>query len=951
MRAVYNSIMRRIVILLALLFVLGNLAFANDFKSLDALNSTNLAEYFNDYIGYPYDSHGCLHFTPSNIYLLAKTIPVGAPLTIMPYGESVDLKNIPSLVKLTKSEKDIKLIKDSKIVVYPSQNVLIIFSGDKPYAKMDALVGPAEAFMLPGDIMLTTPTDPGEYKIFRITDHYISSAYYKNTIIPFGAWIVKNKEGNWIYEKKEKWYKAPQNVVKDISLPLEKQQYNYFDVSANAMRYAGHDFGKYVILWTTDGKSHYPEMGYAAGELLFEQTILIKDLVHLLTIPDSDNLDDLVVKNKNFSFYKSLNELVKSKGKKVPIGLSKEVLASYRLYKGFSLSKEDYKYINPKALKAFREYSENRLPRNPEQRSRALGYYYYLRQNAMVIEKEAYWYEKLNKDWEFWKNLKVSLKDDFKKMGILSLENRQTVLDDWLNDRLEFKTVFPSKHAKNVGAQTFSSQFNQKDQQALLFSKREREIMKGLVGRALSGEVIPELKIYSVDALNNYNYGVLLNDILGDLYKSHGCMHVSPRNIYLLYNMLPLKTQMTVYDYSKKIDEKDLKAIPDLAGLVNFEGDMHKLTDVKIAVYPQSGWWIIYVSGKPYAKLQVKGGPKEKYYLVQGRDAKGYPIFEKHLAYPTTPGNYYIFKKVENYLSNIYYNTTIVPMGVEIKRGTKNWVFKDKKGNERKLPSEIEQDLLSKEGSKYNYYDVVKNSSDEVVSVRWGSHPFGRYSIQTTLDYKSPSPELIHSSGDLMMEERQLISDLIKVLSAPYDDLDKCVSYSKNFDLYKTCSDFVNNPQSNGIQLLERANYKLYYGLKLLPEELNALPKDTIIADKIRRNQKLNKDELELLITEGIAYRRGRNIKIDSEKILGLNFDNYQYVVMIEKYAHHYEVLKKHWGELGKIRQALLKDFNNFAIKDSELLSQFLRDLMLRRTGLKRLSNKEALEILHDLLK
>ncbi|MDI6732117.1 MAG: hypothetical protein QME05_06095, partial [Candidatus Margulisbacteria bacterium] len=333
----------------------------------------------------------------------------------------------------------------------------------------------------------------------------------------------------------------------------------------------------------------------------------------------------------------------------------------------------------------------------------------------------------------------------------------------------------------------------------------------------------------------------------------------------------------------------------------------------------------------------------------QDRDAKGRPIFEDHLAYPTSPGQFRLFKKVEDYISNIYYDTTIVPMGGEIKWQKNKWVFQNKNGQWRTLPQTLASDLSLPEAQrKYTFYDAVANPSGEVESVKWGNHPFGKYAMQTTVDGKNAFPELIHSSGDLMMEERQLVNDLIKLLSAPYDNFDECVKNNSNFDLYKACYDFVANPTRQGLlQMKEAANYRLYYGLPLSSAEVKAVPADAIIADKILRNKtNLTPDEIKIAVEEDIAYWRGGKLKVNMEKVLGISFDTYQYVVTIQKFAHHYEVLKNNWNNLNNLRWALLKDFNNFVIKDEALFSSVLRELMLRRIRLERLTQQTGIEVL-----
>ncbi|OGC25320.1 hypothetical protein A2291_02810 [candidate division WOR-1 bacterium RIFOXYB2_FULL_42_35] len=965
------------------LFGLASLAFAQTYQSIETINKTNLAIYFNDYLGFPYDSHGCLHLTPADIYLLSQVVPKGAPFRVMNYkldkkDPTYDFSRIPYLAGLINNQPEVKGLaqyfrnNSTSLIAYPSLDKLLILVNNQPYAQVKALAGPDQPFLvafgvkknqpISWDFMLTTPTDAGNYSILRATDHYISSAYYKNTIVPFGAWLVKNNN-QWVYQENQHWYQLPAHLVKDLQSPTEQQQYNYYDISVDkqgrlvSARYAGHDFGKYVLLWTKDGKNHYPEMAYAAGELLYEQTMLVKDLVHLLTLSGSDDLNDCVGQNKNFVFYRELNDFVASKGKIVPKQLSPQMAAYYKLYNNLDPTKNDYQLIDQRVLKAFEEYQENRLPRDTVKRYQALGLNHYLRQNSQLINKYAYWYEKLKKDWAFWRELRQNLRTDFDQMGVFSLPNRQNILEQWLNDRLEFKFALVPEQAKNVGDLTFSG-FFKPDKGKAVFAEREKKIMLDKIRQAISSGS-SELHLQTVSALNNYNFGLLLDDILGDLYKSHGCLHTSPRNSQFLYDLLPIGTRITVYGYDKKLPAADVEKIPYFAHLVNFQDDLDQLeqrfaqtAEVDVVVYPSSGLWLIYLKSKPFAKLRVRGGPQANMYLVQDRTDDGLPVFEEHLAYPTTPGTFYILKKTDHYVSNIYRDQTVMAMGGLLKKEAGQWLFENDKNDWVTVPQVIQLDLNSPEDKhKYTYYDAVKNASGEVVEVKWGSHPFGKYALQTSKDKKTPFPELIHSSGDLIMEERQLINDLIKVLAAPHDELEQCAKYSQNFDLYRTCYEFVKDPSREDLlQTKERANYRVYHGLSLTSVEVAALPPDVIVADKVMRNKQLSEAEIRLLIKEGVAYRRGGEVKLNMEKILGLQFDTYQYVVMIQKFAHHYQVLKDNWEELSALRLALLKDFNNFVIRDPQLMHNFLSQLMLERTDLKHLSQTDALKRLYEML-
>lgn len=91
-------------------------------------------------------------------------------------------------------------------------------------------------------------------------------------------------------------------------------------------------------------------------------------------------------------------------------------------------------------------------------------------------------------------------------------------------------------------------------------------------------------------------------------------------------------------------------------------------------------------------------------------------------------------------------------------------------------------------------------------------------------------------------------------------------------------------------------------------------------------------------------------MKLDQRKIDGLVYDNYMYVVTVEKYAHHYATLRRYWQELSSLRLAMLRDFNDFVVKDPVIFHSFMRELMLARTRLERLSQENAIRQLAKLL-
>jgi len=173
-----------------------------------------------------------------------------------------------------------------------------------------------------------------------------------------------------------------------------------------------------------------------------------------------------------------------------------------------------------------------------------------------------------------------------------------------------------------------------------------------------------------MDQVNRYNFGQLMNTMLGNLYQSHGCLHVSPRNIMFLYRILPVGASLNIRKYEEKFPEQEFDKIPFLADMIDTTQSLDTLAkqmsdkkSIRVEVFPMSGIWIIYKDNKPFAKLFIEGGPKGKMYILAGREKNGMPIFEKEMAYPTAIGDFFIFKKVTNYLSRLYKERTEILNG------------------------------------------------------------------------------------------------------------------------------------------------------------------------------------------------------------------------------------------------------------------------------------------------
>ncbi|MFA5113908.1 MAG: hypothetical protein WC529_06415 [Candidatus Margulisiibacteriota bacterium] len=953
---------------------------AATYESQALLNGTNLADFIGDHLGFLYDSHGCLHFTPSDIYLLVRTVPKGAKLTIKSYNQRTlpdGYAAAPVFRKLVTTRGDVNKYADmfkkgnARLVVYPGLGQLFVLVGDQPLVKMKTSPGPAQDYRLVfsadpdgrigWDSSLSTPTDPGDYKILGTTAHYLSNAYRDITIVPFGGWLVKQK-GNWVFQNDDrKWYQAPGFIANDLNQPYGQQTENYLDINLDKQgkitgaRWAGNDFGKYALLWTVDGRNRYPELGYCEGQLLYEQSVLIKDLAQLLTVPGPDSLEACIAGNENFKLYRAVHDFLVSSGEVAAASLDPVSCSYVKLFNGFPLNAADKVNIDDRVEKAFRDQRAGKYPLLPDQKQRQLGLYNFVRDYDNVFDKNAGWYVMVRDHWDVLSDLRAKLRRDYNAFGLYSPDNRVIALERFLNDRLEFRQVVIPKRGKP--RLTFADFASTAEEQSI-FNAREKEALRGLIRAAASGETaVPEIS--SVQALNDYNFGVLLNAMLGNLYKSHGCMHVSPLNVYILNKVLPVGARITIKPYAEKAPAGYDK-LPFLAEMVNFNDDLTGLAaqladpgSVRAIVYPGSNLWIISLKDKPFARMMIEAGFQQKVNIMQGRDKNGYPLFAKDIAYPTPPGSYSVLRKVDNYVSNLYYDTTVVPQGAQLKKTGGNWSYRKTDGSWGNVPDAINDDLNgSRRERTYEYYDLGRDDNDKLVRAKWGSNTFGRFPILLTKDGRTPAPELVHTTGDLMMEQRRLVGDLIRVMASTFESFNAATAASRNFDLYTICYQFTQDPQrADLLEPIESGSYKAYLDLPLNADEQAALPPDVIACFKLYKGKEpLTQAEADLLVREGLARWQGGTLKVDDAKAYGVLYDLYQYVVSIRKNANIYSTLQDNWNALADIRQAMLRDLGRLRIKDPAVFAELMRELITERAQMERLTQKDAYRILDEQL-
>ncbi|OGC04732.1 hypothetical protein A2276_02005 [candidate division WOR-1 bacterium RIFOXYA12_FULL_43_27] len=85
---------------------------------------------------------------------------------------------------------------------------------------------------------------------------------------------------------------------------------------------------------------------------------------------------------------------------------------------------------------------------------------------------------------------------------------------------------------------------------AVVLPEEVKVRIRGLIEEVKAGR----LNFECVDAFNDYNFCELSNKILGDLYKSHGCLHVSPVNVRILNEILPIGSVVEIKPYTADYD-------------------------------------------------------------------------------------------------------------------------------------------------------------------------------------------------------------------------------------------------------------------------------------------------------------------------------------------------------------------------------------------------------------
>jgi len=466
----------KIIKYLILSFFFTTTCFSSDFLTL--INEMNFPNISQEILGHPYDSHGCFHFYPADIYILYSIVPDLAELQVKDYTSTPDVavSELPWAIEVIKKTADIKYYKEllnnpsnASVVAYPGSEVWIIYNKKVPLFRMKALPGPSKAYYLSYtnptsseytfDPSLSEATTPGKYYIFGRSDDFFTTSYRYTTIVPMWAKIQKTS-GGYVYYRKNKAYPVPEI----IRIDLEKNYagrliYNYFDIKRDASgkiveaMWGSHDFGKYTIFWSRDKRNVSNEMGYATGEVSFEQKQFIMDLATALSVPSSNKLESFL---NNFSgYHEYINLLYFLKGND-SFYLNNPVVTTYlRLMYNQNVTYKEWQGLPPYIRAAYKLYyfpkdytldseeiySLNKIGINSKDYRKIYGierelYLYKIAADKLIL-KFAY----LTKNWDYFKQIYSLGQTEFAKAHIDSLKTKEDVFYKILLKRNQFEQI------------------------------------------------------------------------------------------------------------------------------------------------------------------------------------------------------------------------------------------------------------------------------------------------------------------------------------------------------------------------------------------------------------------------------------------------------------------------------------------------------------------------------
>lgn len=427
-------------------------------------------------------------------------------------------------------------------------------------------------------------------------------------------------------------------------------------------------------------------------------------------------------------------------------------------------------------------------------------------------------------------------------------------------------------------------------------------------------ETHPPINNKLLGLLNKTNIASILNSSIGNLYTSHGCIHITPTISLALYHFLPVDTPVVIQPYSKTITA-ELRKIPDITNLMNSKSEYFALQQkfkgakkLRFEVYPRQGG-IIYIEDKPFASLDILSGPHIPNRPLQ-EYGKNTLVFDRNQATPTPEGTFRIARKTDFFYAPLYPYTSRLKQGTEIEKRNGTYYYLDHRNNSwQVLPEELLQDIQKSKGDQeLTFYDIEVDEKNQITKAKWGGHPFGTYAMLLKDKNHRITSILIHTNGELILEQKELLYYLSEMLSVRRSESwDDFVNSNKALLGMKIITDFTNNPNSDDYEANESlAFYKLANNIPLKDKEKELIAPFYFPAqkniDNIINGKPLSLSPADKEVLNQYGYNKNINL---SQFLYGIHEDIMNYDVSIKKSAHWYNSLKKSWEKLTPLKAEL----------------------------------------------
>jgi hypothetical protein len=427
------------------------------------------------------------------------------------------------------------------------------------------------------------------------------------------------------------------------------------------------------------------------------------------------------------------------------------------------------------------------------------------------------------------------------------------------------------------------------------------------------------------------NWGYIFEELLTNRYYSHGCFHLTPLGTKIFYEAVPRGTKVVVKSYSEWPSSWISQGLPDLLLCINSKETLKqakeafaKKENLLIEAYPRGGLFVFYYQGSPYAKLRFRPGFEKKGQMYFGQQ-DGQPVYDDFLLTATQAGEFTTYYYTNYFFAPRYPITTAIPYGEKIFKGGTGYYFK-KNNQTFPLPQEIAEDLNApQENRTFCFFDETYDKKGQLLSAKWGSHDYGTLVIGLSPDNRTINQDLIYATGMVLNDHREILGNLIKIITSGDEELSSSVEATGVFKEEKIFFDFLNNPVSfDSSQLPKEIRqyllaFKIYNRLTVSQKEKTFTPLDPAYQAAFKYltfgKISLRPTDYEALGAAGAASRRNNHWIINQEKLQGIYYSLYELANHVESSSRRYQKLLEFWPIFMKFKESLSQS-------SSDLLSE-----------------------------